>query len=61
MPLVALCQRHFLADSIIYMCVFDFRQSQPFAEAVMCLTGGRGADVVMTLSARTHSELPFAP
>ena len=29
MPLVALCQRHFLADSIIYMCVFDFRQAQP--------------------------------
>jgi hypothetical protein len=26
--LVALCQRHFLADSIIYMCVFDFRQAQ---------------------------------
>src|ERR1700694_1830251 len=26
-PLVALCQRHFLADSIIYMCVFDFRQA----------------------------------
>src|SRR3984893_6474522 len=28
MPLVALCQRHFWADSIIYMCVFDFRQAQ---------------------------------
>src|ERR1700737_719285 len=28
MPLVALCQRHVLADSIIYMCVFDFRQAQ---------------------------------
>jgi hypothetical protein len=28
MPLVALFQRHFLADSIIYMCVFDFRQAQ---------------------------------
>src|ERR1700738_1111941 len=27
MPLVALFQRHFLADSIIYMCVFDFRQA----------------------------------
>jgi hypothetical protein len=23
-----LFQRHFLADSIIYMCVFDFRQAQ---------------------------------
>src|SRR3982074_2404348 len=33
MPLVALCQRHFLADSIIYMCVFDFRQAQPNDEA----------------------------
>ena len=27
-PLVALCPRHFLADSIICMCVFDFRQAQ---------------------------------
>jgi transposase InsO family protein len=26
-PLVALCLRHFLADSIICMCVFDFRQA----------------------------------
>jgi hypothetical protein len=28
MPLVALCPRHFLADSIICMCEFDFRQAQ---------------------------------
>ena len=28
MPLVALCLRHFLADCIICMCVFDFRQAQ---------------------------------
>src|SRR5882762_9771407 len=28
MPLVALYLRHFLADAIIYMCVFDFRQAQ---------------------------------
>jgi hypothetical protein len=27
MPLVALCLRHFLADSIICMCVIDFRQA----------------------------------
>jgi hypothetical protein len=27
-PLVALCLRHFLADFIICMCVFDFRQAQ---------------------------------
>jgi hypothetical protein len=26
-PLVAFCLRHFLADSIICMCVFDFRQA----------------------------------
>src|SRR5229473_2479515 len=26
-PLVALCPRHFLAASIICMCVFDFRQA----------------------------------
>src|ERR1700693_6169606 len=35
MPLVALCLRHFLADSIICVYVFDFRQAQdrnvPFA------------------------------
>jgi hypothetical protein len=29
MPLVAFCLSHFLADFIIYMCVFDFRQAQP--------------------------------
>src|SRR3981081_4483163 len=28
MPLVALCLRHFLADFIICMCEFDFRQAQ---------------------------------
>jgi hypothetical protein len=28
MPLVALCPRHFLADSIICLCGFDFRQAQ---------------------------------
>jgi hypothetical protein len=30
MPLVALCLRHFLADSIICMYVFDFRHAQPY-------------------------------
>ena len=29
MPLVTFCPRHFLADSIICMYVFDFRQAQP--------------------------------
>src|ERR1700730_2029584 len=28
-PLVAFCLRHFLADFIICMCEFDFRQAQP--------------------------------
>jgi hypothetical protein len=28
MPLVAFCLRHFLADFIICMCEFDFRQAQ---------------------------------
>src|SRR3984893_5698889 len=28
MPLVAFCPSHFLADFIICMCVFDFRQAQ---------------------------------
>ena len=37
MPLVALCPRHFLADSIIWMCVFDVRQAQ----AERKLTGSR--------------------
>jgi hypothetical protein len=27
-PLVAFCLRHFLADFIMCMCVFDFRQAQ---------------------------------
>jgi hypothetical protein len=31
-PLVALCLRHFLADFIICMCEFDFRQAQVPAE-----------------------------
>src|SRR5882757_3750062 len=30
MPLVTFCLRHFLADSIICMYVFDFRQAQAF-------------------------------
>ena len=34
MPLVAFCLRHFLADSIICMCVFDFRQAQPEREVM---------------------------
>jgi hypothetical protein len=29
MPLVTFCLRHFLADSIICMYVFNFRQAQP--------------------------------
>jgi hypothetical protein len=33
-PLVALCLRHFLADSIICMCVFDFRQAQVVARRI---------------------------
>src|SRR5258706_16146555 len=33
MPLVAFCLRHFLADFIICMCEFDFRQAQLFATA----------------------------
>jgi hypothetical protein len=36
MPLVALCLRHFLADFIICMCVFDFptgwRQAAPLPQ-----------------------------
>jgi hypothetical protein len=28
MPLVAFCLSHFLADFIICMCEFDFRQAQ---------------------------------
>jgi hypothetical protein len=29
-PLVAFCVRHFLADFIICMCEFDFRQAQQY-------------------------------
>src|SRR5260370_39565204 len=32
MLLVAFCRHHFLADSIICMCVFDFRQAQLVAQ-----------------------------
>src|SRR5215472_4253910 len=33
MPLVTFCLRHFLADSIICMYVFDFRQASPASSA----------------------------
>src|SRR6185312_15469671 len=35
MPLVTFCLRHFLADSIICMYVFDFRQAQGTAIALV--------------------------
>jgi hypothetical protein len=34
MPLVAFCLSHFLADFIICMCEFDFRQAQLWAAVV---------------------------
>jgi hypothetical protein len=34
-PLVAFCLRHFLADFIICMCEFDFRQAQASCLAVL--------------------------
>src|SRR6202140_1307076 len=43
MPLVAFCLRHFLADFIICMCEFDFRQAQAprlqFASIAVMLAG----------------------
>jgi endonuclease YncB( thermonuclease family) len=41
MPLVALCLRHFLADSIICTCEFDFRQAHQHGRTVAtCSVGG---------------------
>src|SRR5260370_39044728 len=34
MPLVAFCLSHFLADFIICMCVFDFRQAHQLGDAL---------------------------
>ncbi len=36
MPLVAFCLRHFLADFIICMCEFDFRQAHVFVQLARC-------------------------
>src|SRR6267154_2201302 len=47
MPLVTFCLSHFLADSFIFMYVFDFRQAQvlriPVARSAQLLAAG-GAD-----------------
>src|SRR4030081_1532086 len=40
MPLVALCLRHFLADFIICMCEFDFRQAQLMLIVLVKLLNG---------------------
>ena len=34
--LVAFCLRHFLADFIICMCEFDFRQAHVFVQLARC-------------------------
>ena len=57
MPLVALCQRHFLADSIIYMCVFHFRQAHPAGDGPgpFQWPGGQynpGANVTLKVTSR---------
>jgi hypothetical protein len=49
MPLVTFCLRHFLADSIICMYVFDFRQAQ---DSRYARPGGRSH-----LSPRRHDPL----
>ena len=35
-PLVSFCLRHFLADFIICMCEFDFRQAHVFVQLARC-------------------------
>src|SRR6266404_9776991 len=42
-PLVAFCLRHFLADFIICMCEFDFRQAHVFVQLARCGSSCQGA------------------
>jgi hypothetical protein len=74
MPLVGFCLSHFLADFIICMCVFDFRQAQgTFADlfalsnaldAVGCGIGNSAGEILarptFTLSATKTSVELFA-
>ena len=60
MPLVAFCLSHFLADFIICMCVFDFRQAQVNPE------GGAQGEQTSAIAIRDaccvrHNKPPAAP
>ena len=69
MPLVASCLRHFLADFIICMCEFDFRQAGPRAlyfhrqynrKPARChLTTVSGLTIAS--ASRTPGRYPFIP
>jgi hypothetical protein len=70
MPLVALCLRHFLADSIICMCVFDFRQARPRSVVRLSVTEALcfhpfgpeqafgGVDFASGFPWRAHARIP---
>jgi hypothetical protein len=45
-PLVAFCLRHFLADFIICMSEFDFRQAQGPPVTTVCISTAQKADVI---------------
>src|ERR1700680_2163427 len=54
-PLVAFCLRHFLADSIIGMCVFDFRQAQLYWHAHSLIVEQGRADITCRRGSGAHS------
>ncbi len=53
MPLVAFCLRHFLADFIICMCEFDFRQAQDLLECVQAK--------LLLIVESSNDDLPILP
>ena len=65
-PLVAFCLRHFLADFIICMCEFDFRQAQVPVECFTQLSRHQDVEIIsfgiwsesenFVLSARSTSK-----
>src|SRR5580693_8525249 len=56
MPLVAFCLSHFLADFIICMCEFDFRQAQECLDHVVVF-GERHLRHVLLSYMKYHNEI----
>ena len=58
MPLVTFCLRHFLADSIICMYVFNFRQAQPRLSCkIQYLAGSNHSDQSTTSEYFTDDDI----